>query len=320
VPVTPSPSIAQPARTLSAALERRRAGSAQNRAGWLLSAPAVAILAALTIAPAAYLLYSSLFRFTLLGSTRQFVGLGNYTNLLSDGTTVHDFLVTLMFVAIVVSIEMVLGLALAIPLSARTMGNSVASTLLILPFAITPAVSALVWRQLLDPNFGWIDYYAQKLGIMGAPVQWLSGSGTSWVAIVGIDVWQWTPFVALVLMAGLQGVPAEPREAAAVDGATAWQTFRYVTLPALGPFIAIALLLRLVEAFKTFATIDVLTGGGPGRSTELISLSIYRTALENFSIGAAAAMGVAFLILVLVVVTSVMRLATRGGDLFEELA
>jgi multiple sugar transport system permease protein len=281
-------------------------------------APAVAILAALTIAPAGYLLYSSFFDFTLLGTTpRQYTGFDNYQFVFTDGTVRHDLLITLAFVAIAVSLEMVLGLLIAVPLARRTLSNSIASTLLLIPFAMTPAVSALIWRQLLDPNFGWIDYYAGKLGVMGSPVEWLSHSSTAWIALVGMDIWQWTPFVALVLMAGLQGVDEEPRQAAAVDGATRWQQFRYVTLPLLMPFIAIALLLRVVEAFKTFATVNVLTGGGPGRSTELINLTIYRVALQDFSIGSAAALGVVFLILLLLIVPQILRLVTRHTDVLE---
>jgi multiple sugar transport system permease protein len=288
---------------------------------WTLVAPALLVLAALTIAPAVYLLYSSFFDFTLLGSTpRHFAGLGNYRYVFSDPTVRHDLLVTLMFVAIAVSLEMTLGLLLAVPLARRTRANSLASTLLLLPFAMTPAVSALIWRQLLDPNFGWIDYYLGKLGLMGQPVEWLSHPGTAWVTLVAMDVWQWTPFVALVLIAGLQGVPEEPRQAAAVDGATRWQQFRYVTLPLLMPFIAIAMLLRVVEAFKTFATVNILTGGGPGRSTELVSLTIYRVALQDFSIGAAAALGIVFLIVLLIVVPVLLRLVSRSGDVLEQAA
>jgi multiple sugar transport system permease protein len=290
----------------------------ESLSGWLLVGPALLILVAMTIAPAAYLIYSSFFSFTLLGSTKKFVGLSNYSHVFSDAVTRHDYLVTLLFVVIAVTLELVIGVLLAAPLAARTFGNSVASTLLLLPFAITPAVSALVWRELLDPNFGWIDYYSHKIGVMGAPVDWLGNTTTAWISLIALDVWQWTPFVALILMAGLQGVPSEPREAASVDGATAWQSFRYVTLPLLRPFIAIAVLLRLVEAFKTFATVQVLTGGGPGTSTELINLTIYRVALQDFSIGAAAAVGVAFLILLSVIVPVVLRLVMGRGDVVPE--
>jgi multiple sugar transport system permease protein len=310
---------AAPTRNLLEPGPRRgRMRRPQSMVGWLLIAPALAILLALTVAPAAYLIYSSFFNFQLLGNTKEYVGLGNYRDLLSDPVVQNGMLRTLGFVAVVVVLEVMFGLALAVPLAARTLGNSIASTLLLLPFAITPAVSALVWRQLLDPNFGWIDYYAQKIGIMGAPVEWLSDPTNAWISIVVVDVWQWTPFVALVLMAGLQGVPKEPTEAASVDGASAWQTFRHVTLPLLVPFLTIAVLLRLVDAFKTFATIKVLTNGGPGDTTEIINLKIYRVALQDFSIGAAAALGVAFLIVLSVVVPAVIKLMTRKSHFAEQ--
>lgn len=277
------------------------------------------LLLALTVAPAAYLVYSSFFDFTLLGAEpREFVGLDNYANVFTDPIVRGSFFKTFLFVGIAVSLEMLLGLLLAVPLAAKTRGNAIATTLLLLPFAITPAVSALVWRQLLDPNFGWVDHYLGQIGIMGEPIEWLSNPGTAWIALIALDVWQWTPFVALILMAGLQGLPEEPLQAAALDGANRWQVFRYMTLRLLLPFIAIALLLRMVEAFKTFASVQVLTGGGPGRSTELINISIYRVALQDFSIGAAAALGIVFLIVLLLIVPQVLRLLGRGTDLFEE--
>lgn len=293
--------------------------SRESRTGWLFVAPALVILLAMTAAPAVYLVWKSFFDVTLLGGNATWAGLDNYRNVYSDAVTRHDFLVTFVFVAIAVSLEMVFGMLLAVPLAKRTMGNSIASTLLLLPFAITPAVSALIWRQLLDPNFGWLDWYAQKAHLMGAPVQWLSQSTTAWISLIGLDVWEWTPFVALILMAGLQGVPGEPKEAAAVDGATGRQMFRYVTLPLLRPFIVIALLLRLVDAFKTFASVQILTGGGPGNSTEIINLTIYRVALQNFSIGAAAALGIVFLILLSVIVPGILRIVARDGELAGDL-
>ena len=298
-----------------AAAPRRARGF---RLGWVYVTPALLVLIAMTAAPAAYLVYVSLFDYTLLNEeARRFVGLDNFGDVLGDANLRGGFLRTFLFVGIAVSLEMVLGMLLAVPLAKRTKGNTLATAALLLPFAITPAVSALVWRQLLDPNFGWIDFYLGKAGIMGAPVEWLSEPGTAWIALVGMDVWQWTPFVALILIAALQGVPEEPQQAAALDGAGRWQVFRHITLPMLLPFIAIALLLRVVEAFKTFASVQVLTGGGPGRSTELINLSIYRVALQDFSIGAAAALGIVFLLLLALVVPQILRLLGRRTDLFE---
>jgi multiple sugar transport system permease protein len=287
--------------------------------GWLFVSPAVVVLLLMTIVPAAYLLYSSFFSFTLLSpELGQFVGLQNYGRILTDGALRHGFLITLFFVAVAVSLELIIGMLLALALAPRTLGNSIASTLLLLPFSMTPAVSALLWRELLNPNYGWIDFYLQRIGMIGEPIEWLSSATTAWIAFIGLDVWQWTPFVALILMAGLQGLPAEPQEAAAIDGATALQTFWHITLPLLMPFIAIAVLLRVVQAFKTFDTVAILTNGGPGTATEIINLTLYRVGLQNFQVGAASALGIVFLILLVTIVGQLLRVMERNTDLFEE--
>ena len=290
-----------------------------NRLGWGLVAPAVVVLLALTIFPAAYLVYASFRSYNLMTpEAATFVGLDNYRNIVADPDLRHSMLVTLLFVAVAVGIEFALGLGLALILARKSRENTIAATLLILPMAVTPVVSALVWRELLNPNYGWVDYYLRRIGLMHEPIAWLSQPVTAWIAVISLDVWQWTPFVALILMAGLQGIPPEPREAAAVDGATGWRLFRDVIFPLLRPFVAIAVLLRTLDAFKTFGTIDVLTGGGPGVSTEIINLTIYRTALQDFSVGAAAALGIAFLIVLSIIVPQMLRILARNSDLVED--
>ena len=151
---------------------------------------------------------------------------------------------------------------------------------------------------------------------MGEPIAWLSNPQTSWFTVISLDVWQWTPFVALILMAGLQGIPPEPREAAAVDGAEGWRLFWDVTFPLLRPFVAIAVLLRTLERSRRSAP-SVLTGGGPGISTEIINLTIYRTALQDFSVGAAASLGIAFLVFLSILVPQMLRILARNSDLVE---
>lgn len=301
------------------ALSAGRGGiQSETTIGWSLAAPAIAILLVMTIAPTIYLLHASFFNFTLLNAElKRFVGLGNFVQVFVDPTIRQNILATLLFVVLAVGIELFAGLILAVALAPRSFGNTIGSTILLLPFAVTPVVSALIWRQLLNPNYGWVDYYLQRVGIIGRPIEWLSSAPTAWVAMISLDVWQWTPFVALILMAGLQGLPREPLEAAAVDGANAWQSFWHVTLPQLRPFIAIAVLLRVVEAFKTFGTVQILTGGGPGRSTELINLTLYRVGLQDFQIGAAAALGIVFLILLCVIVSQLLQVLGQNTELLE---
>jgi multiple sugar transport system permease protein len=297
------------------------AGSPRDQShqlGWALVAPAVAMLLAVTVFPAIYLLWASLRRFNLMmPDNAAFVGIANFQNIFANADIRHSMLVTILFVVAAVGIEFVLGLLLALTLAPKRRSNTVAATLLILPMAVTPVVSALVWRELFNPNYGWVNYYLHQIGITQEPIAWLSNPNTAWFAIISLDAWQWTPFVALILMAGLQGIPPEPREAAAVDGAQGWRLFWDVTFPLLRPFVAIAVLLRTLEAFKTFGTIRVLTGGGPGVSTEIINLTIYRTALQDFSVGAASALGIAFLLFLSILVPQMLRALARNSDLVE---
>ena len=289
-----------------------------NRVGWSLVAPAVGLLLTMTIFPAAYLLYSSFRRYNLMNpDAAEFVGLENYRHILTSGDIRHGLWVTLVFVLLAVSLELVLGLFLALILARQSRENTIAATILILPMAVTPVVSALIWRELFNPNYGWVDYYLQKFGLINEPIAWLSEPTTAWVTLISLEIWQWTPFVALILMAGLQGIPQEPKEAAAVDGAHGVRLFLDITLPLLRPFIAIAVLLRTLDAFKTFGTIKVLTGGGPGISTEIINLTIHRTALQDFSVGAAAALGMAFLVFLSIVVPQLLKVLARNTDLVE---
>jgi len=291
---------------------------AANRTAWLLVAPAVAVLLAMTIFPAGYLLYASFRSFNLMNpDAGRFVGLQNYQNIASNADIRQSLLITLLFVVLAVGIEVVLGLGLAVILAKQSRENSIAATILILPMAVTPVVSALVWRELFNPNYGWVDYYLQKFGLIDVPIDWLGSSTTAWITLISLDVWQWTPFVALILMAGIQGVPREPKEAAAVDGAEGWRLFWDIVLPLLRPFLAIAVLLRVLEAFKTFGTIKVLTGGGPGISTEIVNLTIYRTALQDFSVGAAAALGISFLVFLSIAVPQLLKVLARNTDLVE---
>ena len=280
---------------------------------WLLLTPSLAVLLLMTVVPAGYLLWSSLTNRTLLGGTGGFVGLENYRNALTDPEVLKSLAITFAFVVVVVAVEMLIGLALAVPLARQSRSNNVAAALLLLPFAVTPAVSAMMFKELLNPNYGWVDHY---MGVLGLPsqVQWLSHPTTAWIALVGLDVWQWTPFVALILMAGIQSLPKEPQEAASIDGASSWQSFRHVTLPMLTPFIAIAVTLRTIQAFKTFDAFKILTGGGPGDSTEIINLGIYRVALQSFRIGAASTIAMVLLLLLSLLVPVLLRIVGRNAD------
>lgn len=287
---------------------------ADNRAAWAFAAPAVLILAVMTVAVGIYVLYESFYRTGSFGTGNVFVGFGNYADAFPDNNFSSDLARTLGYVAAAVSIELAAGVALGLVLARPARSNRIAAALFVIPFACTPAAAALVSRALLDPNYGWVDYYLQNLGLRSSPIQWLSHSGTAWTALIGLDVWEWTPFVALIVMAGAQSLTREVFDAAAVDGASVWARFRYLELPMLTPFIAIAGVLRVIQAFKTFDIFQILTNGGPGSSTEVVNLSLYRTVMQDFSIGSGAAIAVMLLVILLLLTPLLLRTVGRQGD------
>jgi multiple sugar transport system permease protein len=314
--VTAAASPASGGATAAAATRRRRPWLSDGR---LFILPAIVLLVLMSIGPAVYLFGTSLFDFHLLRPEQSmFVGLGNYIDALTSIQTWDRLWNTVIFVSIAVSIEVVLGVGLALLLNRPGRDVKLAASLLLLPMAVTPVVAALIFRALLNPLYGWVDHYIRELGFSGRPIEWLSEPLTAWIAVIGLDVWQWTSFVALIVLAGLQGMDREPQEAASIDGAGRWQRFRYVTLPMVKPFIVIAVLLRTVEAFKVFGTIQVLTNGGPGGATEIFNLTIYRVALQNFQVGYGAALGIIFLILLSIIAAQLLRLIGRNTDLVEE--
>jgi multiple sugar transport system permease protein len=280
---------------------------------WAYMAPSMIVLLLMTVAPAAFIFYSAFRNDKILGGVGRFVGFNNFTEALSNASVRQAFLITLAFVAGAVILEMLLGFALALPLAAQTTANKVGAALMLLPFAVTPAVAAMVFKQLLNPNYGWVGYYLGQLGFPKG-VDLLGDPTSAWIVLLILDIWQWTPFIALILMAGLQSLPGEPREAALVDGASPWQMFRHITLPAMIPFIAIAAVLRTIQAFKTFDSFKILTGGGPGSSTEIINLGIFRVGLQSFNVGLACALGVIFLIILSLLVPLMLRVIGRRSD------
>jgi multiple sugar transport system permease protein len=272
----------------------------------------------MSVGPTLYLVLFSVRHEDLLGSSTTFAGLDNFRQVLTDPEVWSDAGATALYVVLAVSLELALGLLLALMLNRKMRETNLLTALFILPLGVAPVVSALVFRELLNPVYGWVDYYLQAWNLIVDPIDWLADPFTAWVSIIGLDVWQWTPFVALILLAGLQGVPQEPREAAIVDGAGPLRLFWHITLPLLRPFIAIALVLRAIEAFKTFAGVYVLTSGGPGTSTTLLTLDMYRIALQDFNIGAASALGICFLFALSFVMSRLLTVLAKSTDILEE--
>lgn len=270
---------------------------------YLLVAPALAVLLALSIYPLLYSITISLQQETASGIVW---GLGHFRRLASDNFFRTAMLHTFVYAIAALTCEFMLGLGLALLLNQQIRGRGLFRASLLVPMMLPAVVVGVVWRLMLNPNFGAINGTLKQLGVNTESLTWTASPRLAFLAVVAVDVWQWTPFVFLVLLAGLQAIPQEPYEAALIDGSSRWQTFRHVTLPLLKPAILIVLLLRTMDLLRVFDQIFILTEGGPGFATEMISLYIYRTAFRFFDFGYAAAMS--FVLLAVTNVVSVLYL------------
>lgn len=227
----------------------------------------------------------------------RYVGIENYRWLLQDDSFWTSVGVTLVFAAAVVAIEVVLGVALALVLDREMRGMSIFRTIFILPMMVAPIVVGLIWRFMYNEQFG---TFTGLLKVLNLPVvPWLSSPDMALLSVIIADVWQWTPFIFILSLAALQGMPVSAIEAARIDGASQWQTVWHIKLPLMMPVITVAALLRLIDAFKVLEVIYILTEGGPGLSTEILSLHIYKTAFVSQHLGRASALSNLLLTLVL---------------------
>ena len=276
----------------------RRFFNAQNKRELLLPAlflaPALAVLLSLSIYPLIYSVTISLQQETAAGATW---GVANFTRLLSDNFFWTALAHTFVYAAAALACEFLLGLGLALLLNNQIRGRGFFRASLLVPMMLPTVVVGVVWRLMLNPNFGAVNGTLKQFGINTDNFTWTASPKLALMSVIAVDVWQWTPFVFLVLLAGLQAIPQEPYEAALIDGSNGWQTFWHVTLPLLKPSILIVLLLRTMDLLRVFDQIFILTEGGPGFATETISLYIYRTAFRFFDFGYAAAMSFVLLAL-----------------------
>ena len=227
-----------------------------------------------------------------------FSGWENYSFLLRDPMVLESTLVTLVFAFAVVVLEVFLGIFLALLLERPIRGMSVFRTIFILPMMIAPVVVGLIWRYMYSEQYGVLDIMVKAAGFSGIP--WLSSPRMALASVIIADIWQWTPFIFILALAALQSLPASALEAARIDGARSWQTILYIKIPLMMPVIIVATLLRLIDAFKVLEVIYIMTDGGPGLSTEILSLHIYKTAFVSQQLGRAAALSNLLLVIVLI--------------------
>ena len=274
--------------------------------------PAVLVLFFTTIYPMLYAGYLSFRSYDLakLFVPRVFVGWANYREVLAGGPFVHSLWITFKLMAMTLSVQLFLGVGIALLVTQRLPGMGLARTLLLIPMMISPVIVGLVWLFLYFPELGYLNYFLGALGI--DPVPWITSTTWALWAIAIADIWQWTPFVMMGTAAALQSLSPEPYEAAMIDGNSRWDVFTRVTLPQLKPVLVSLMFLRAIDAFKIYDIIFVLTKGGPGDSTETISLYIYRQSFTFWRMGVGAAASFVSLIIIVVLITLFFKSLNRN--------
>jgi len=247
-----------------------------------------------------YAVIASLHTINIRTGEQYFIGIRNFAQIFEDKFFWNALRNTAIYTGVGVSVEFCFGMGLALLLNSELTGRNIFRSLLLTPMMLPPIVVAVIFKVMYIPDFGIINWLLSLVGIRG--IIWEASVNTALLSLIIVDIWEWTPFMFLILLAGLQALPTEPYEAAIVDGASYLQVFRHITLPLLIPAILIALLLRLMDTLRIFDQVFIMTGGGPANATETISLYIYRHAFRFSNIGYATAMS--FIMLILTVLIS----------------
>lgn len=280
----------------------------------ILLIPTIVYLFVMTVFPLLYSLFISLFR-TETGRPPVWIGLENYGKVLSGGEFWYAIGITLVLTVVAVTLEVLFGVGIALLLNQRLRGMGLFRLLVYLPMMVSPLVIGYFWRYMFDGTFGIINWVINSTigGLLQLdPPQWLIDPVLAAIAIIVVDVWQWTPFVALLAAAGLNTIPPALYEAATLDRASRWMQFRRITLPFLVTPLLVAILFRSIDTIKIFDSVYILTGGGPGDYTATLSVLDYKVGFTYFRVGEAAAFSWLIVILINIVTTVILRLITRS--------
>ncbi|HZI13133.1 MAG TPA: sugar ABC transporter permease [Myxococcus sp.] len=278
----------------------------ERRQAYLLVAPAVLVLVGVALYPILAAVWLSLHRFILVFGERRFTGLENYAFLLGDARFWSALGNTAYFTLVAVTVELLLAVPLALLLNRAFPGRGLLRAAVLVPWAIPTVVSARLWAWMFNPEYGLINRL-----LPGSDINWLGAPGYALHAAILVDVWKTTPFVALLVLAGLQGISEDLYKAARVDGASAWRAFRSITLPLLKPALLLALLFRSLDAFRVFDAIYVLTEGGPANTTETLSIYAYKTLMRSGDFGYGSTLSVATFLCVVALAAVWLRLLGR---------
>ncbi|MDR1934955.1 MAG: sugar ABC transporter permease [Candidatus Accumulibacter sp.] len=273
----------------------------------LFPLPALIFIALLMIFPILYTLFLSFTNWNLTsGAPLSFVGLRSYARVLTESRFLDAIWRTFYFTSVAVVAETFLGVAAALVLNRAFVGKSVAKLLLLLPLVATPVAVGIVFNLFYDPTIGLANFMLKTFGLPQG--LWISSANSVLPSLIIVDVWQWTPMITLIVLAGLAGLSDEPVEAARVDGASEWQILRHVTIPMVMPVILTAMILRLIDALKTFDIIFAMTGGGPGYASETLNILGFKYSFEYFRIGQASVILVALFLIVFLCSLGIMKL------------
>jgi multiple sugar transport system permease protein len=287
-----------------------KSGFFERNLKYIFPFPAIVVLVLLVIVPVCYTLYIS---FTApapsSGGPVRFEGFNNYLELLKNARFNAAVIRTLIFTFGVVAAEAVLGTFIAIVLHRKFRGKGLLKSILLLPLAAAPSVIGIVWKLFYNPDAGLFNYLLDKFGLPHGA--WFSDPATALLSLMLVDVWQWTPMIALIVLAGLSGLPKEPSESAKLDGAGSARVFFHITLPMIMPAILAAIVLRAVDALKTYDIIYVMTMGGPGHSTETLNILAYKLSFEYFDPGQSSALLLVFFLVVLFFSPAIMQLRKK---------
>ena len=281
-------------------------GRRSARLAALLLTPAIVFVVVIGAFPILSQFALSLTEFNLkFADERGFVGLANFAKLMNDAVFWRDLAQTFYFTVVSVGLELVLGLLVALLLNRIARGRTAVTSAVIMPWALPTVVAGTMWSLILNDRIGLLNSLLTRAGVLREPLVWL-GPGLAMNSVILADVWKTTPFVAVILLAGLKSIPRHYYEAAELDGAGGWQSFRSITLPLLRPFIAVAVLFRVMDAFRIFDLIWVLTGGAS--RTETLSIYIYRTLFRYADLGYGSAMTVALFVIVFLMSLGLVRM------------
>jgi trehalose/maltose transport system permease protein len=307
--------VATPAPAPRRRRRRTKLQRRQTRIGWLLLVPALAVVAFVAIYPLGKTVYQSFTNQEFLAGLEptKWVGLDNYKTLWHDSIFRHSVWVTVKFTLITVSFEFVLGLIIALVVNSHFRGRGLMRAVMLVPWAIPTVVAAKIWQWMLDDVFGVVNDLLMKLHIISHPHAWISDPSTSLASVCAVDIWKTTPFVALLLLAGLQVIPRDLYEAANVDGASALQQFWRITLPLLKPAIFVTLIFRTLDALRVFDVFAVFFGNRP--DTQTMAIYAQSTIVGDGHVGYGAAISVAiFLIISLFVIIYVTFMRVTGDE------